>query len=500
MKKQTEEKKDHDVSKLDASMRTAYYLAKEFIPNSKFSSLIELQALNGCKELTGKVYSHHSSVTEMQECLAAVLAKSQNLQDLNDSPFLGVMIDETVNVTVHKKLIVFLRFIKNGEPNTVFFGNHTITAGDAAHRVNLVASNAAKNTQKIADFRRTLNNIHFFFKNSAARYERLRELHRAFEDSGFVSLKEPCSVRWLSLTKATESVFAHWQELVLALGEEARTNATAEGILRQMQTHSFVAIMHMMLDILPIIDRLNKCFQEQDVNLSKIKPSVLSAKQRLTDHLEEAGQTEQGFDGARTGTYKTQNLTYCGAANIQAYQAVRTDFIQTLIDNLDERFPPDQLDILSSLGTIFDAKMYPVGMHLLRQFGTDALDVVLNKFAPLPNNDLPENERKATLVNRDRARRDFPELKYALHVDRTKSFAEVCKMVILDFPDQYPDFAVLANIAMTIPVSSVPCERGFSVQNAIKTQSRARLGDTTTDNLMLISMQGPKNVKCASFK
>ena len=66
----------------------------------------------------------------------------------------------------------------------------------AAHRVALVASNAARDTQKVADCRRVLNNVHFYFKNSAQRYERLRELHPAFEESDFISLKEPCSVCW----------------------------------------------------------------------------------------------------------------------------------------------------------------------------------------------------------------------------------------------------------------------------------------------------------------
>ena len=39
-----------------------------------------------------------------------------------------------------------------------------------------------------------------------------------------------------------------------------------------------------------------------------------------------------------------------------------------------------------------------------------------------------------------------------------------------------------------IPVSSVPCERVFSVQNRVKTKMQSRLTDTHDDNLMLIAM------------
>ena len=48
------------------------------------------------------------------------------------------------------------------------------------------------------------------------------------------------------------------------------------------------------------------------------------------------------------------------------------------------------------------------------------------------------------------------ELKYTLQTHNPNSFAQACKTVIVDYADQHPDFAVLANIAPTIPASSVP--------------------------------------------
>ena len=90
-----------------------------------------------------------------------------------------------------------------------------------AHSCALVASSAAQRTNKINDFRATVNGVYKLLKYSAARYERLRQLHAALDQSDFQSLKEPCSVRWLSLSKATESIFANWPSLVLELEEES---------------------------------------------------------------------------------------------------------------------------------------------------------------------------------------------------------------------------------------------------------------------------------------
>ena len=228
----------------------------------------------------------------------------------------------------------------------------------AAHRVALVASNAARDTQKVADCRSVLNNVHFYFKNSAQRNERRRELHRAFEESDFISLKEPCSVRWLSFTKALENVFTNWEVLVMVMDQDGRSNPTAEGILRQLKAYWFVASMHMLLDVLPVIDRLHKCFQEENVHLSIIKPRVAAARGRLTELLNEPGDREKEFSGPQN-SYKDHNLVLCDAANVRAYTTMRASFLETLIDNLDNRFPQADMTILSALGDIFDVKMYP---------------------------------------------------------------------------------------------------------------------------------------------
>ena len=53
-------------------------------------------------------------------------------EEVDNCPFMGTLIDETVNITVNKKLIVFLRYVRDGSPHMVC-GNYmyTVPAGDA---------------------------------------------------------------------------------------------------------------------------------------------------------------------------------------------------------------------------------------------------------------------------------------------------------------------------------------------------------------------------------
>ena len=60
-----------------------------------------------------------------------------------------------------------------------------------------------------------------------------------------------------------------------------------------------------------------------------------------------------------------------------------------------------------------------------------------------------------------------------------------------EMQDQYPQMMKLLFLALTIPVSSVDCERGFSKKNLIKTKLRASLKTINVSTLMKMSVDTP---------
>ena len=80
-------------------------------------------------------------------------------------------------------------------------------------------------------------------------------------------------------------------------------------------------------------------------------------------------------------------------------------------------------------------------------------------------------------VAADRLIAVFKRFKDTLSGLRNLSFAEVRQHTIIDLEDRYPDYGALVNIALSLPISSVLCERGFGLQNAIRTPERSRLTD-----------------------
>ena len=45
------------------------------------------------------------------------------IKDINESPFFAVMLDETCDITIEKKLVIYRRYLKKGKVLVAFLGN-----------------------------------------------------------------------------------------------------------------------------------------------------------------------------------------------------------------------------------------------------------------------------------------------------------------------------------------------------------------------------------------
>ena len=132
------------------------------------------------------------------------------------------------------------------------------------------------------------------------------------------------------------------------------------------------------------------------------------------------------------------------------------------------------MSIVSALANIFDRQRYPPSNPIpgpLDHYATRELTVLTRHYA--------------TVLNGPRVQTDFNQFKRTLSgYGGDDTFATSCRIVIRNPAVQYPDFALLAKIAQVIPVSSVATERGFSVQNGIRTEAHSQLGEGRVSWLM----------------
>ena len=61
-----------------------------------------------------------------------------------------------------------------------------------------------------------------------------------------------------------------------------------------------------------------------------------------------------------------------------------------------------------------------------------------------------------------------------------------------EMQEQVPQMLKLLTLALTVPISSVDCERGFSKQNMLKTKIRAKLKTENVSTVMKMSVDTPQ--------
>lgn len=354
-------------------------------------------------------------------------AVEQNMiKELKSSPFLGLICDESSDVSNYKKVIIYLTYVnESGIGKTSFIDIIDINDGKAettlnstkavlqnldiklckivglgtdgapvmtgckgglgillknagasylvqthcsAHRVSLALSQAAKNIPRIKNIELILAQLYHFFYDSPVRESVLREINE-INEMPEVKLKEPKNVRWLSLYEAVKAVFKSFGSIVEALEliEQKKNDLNsvkAKGLLTKMKHADFSYLLSVILDVLEPIKKLNLIFQQQNVNFSKIKPMVTSCIEVLEHLKENEGMNEKKY---RESCEKNDDgsIIYQNVkiADKISNEAVKSEFISEVIKNLKRRFPETAVDVLNSLDAIFNPFNYPSTKH-----------------------------------------------------------------------------------------------------------------------------------------
>ncbi|KAJ8367403.1 hypothetical protein AAFF_G00318060 [Aldrovandia affinis] len=382
MKGHCEKANETSNKKLCSQLQVVFHMAKNDIACHQYVGLTDLLRAVKAPDFVSceGIYRHSDSVDDMEKALEDVVVKQLD-EKLKGSDFIGLIIDETVNITVDKKLIIYVKLEIKGRVEMCFLGNYDVHSGTArcifdkvvevlrernvelsrviglgsdgasvmmgkragvgallkkesafsiqvhcgAHRAALAALDAAKAVDQVGAYKRTIASVYSFYKHSASRTNHLHQLTAAFSNEDMTSLKQPCAVRWLSLHRAVEGIKRNWPALVIELNKEAvGGNAQAQGILGQIQPYCFIALTHALADVLPVMTKLNLVFQKDDVNLATIRPMVHASLAALTQLRDAPGPEEERFQAdCQEGMHKDVKVTHA-ALKEYAEPAIRT--------------------------------------------------------------------------------------------------------------------------------------------------------------------------------
>lgn len=534
---------------------TIYFAAKSELPSESINGLLQLQALNG----VSMKYKNLSwdSITDIQRSIAHVL-KSSIVDDIKESVFYGLTLDESTDLTVEKRLSICIRYVKAGTPNTQFLCNVPLEDGRAttivncvveslerlgislsscvslatdgaavmlgkksgvgvqilskyapfctithcvAHRLNLACTDTIKKDLYMSKFREKFSSLYIFISSSSNRTQTLKTIQKVLQEPE-LSIKEPYSIRWLGLKNAVEAVYESYSSVLATLARfTEEKNASAKGLYKYFNSYKVALITAFMLDVHTELAVLSCELQRQNLLMSELRPLVDGTLANL--------ESMKCRDGPALSKMKKRIKLENGEALLScekmAYQAsmeseverLRTEYLSKMKKNIKERFRKNDTDVYDDLGKVLEPMTVHDTIdsdeaieHLATFYGYEKKVKIVH--GNMIEGVQEEEKSVSPLLDAEKLQHEWPRLKGMISGAYSKlSTGNLCKRIILLHKDILPNCACLATIALCMQLTSVECERSFSIQNRLKNKYRSSLKDEKLDILLTISMLGP---------
>ena len=342
------------------ALKTTYFLAKEEIASSKLSALCDLLVMvnaDGIKHLSREdstrrgeqlTYRSNRSVTDFQKALSQVIEEDV-LRKIEWNDVIGLMTDETSDITVTHKMIVYIRaidpdlfearefFLADVELNSanaegitkkvlevleekkistrkitgigtdgaaVMSGKHSgfgarmqrqaspfaLQVHCVAHRLALASGQAADTVSIVKQYQSTVNSLYNFFQTSTKRSKALHKMQEVYHDHE-IALHATFSTRWLSFRGAVDAIRKSLPSLLQCLSEmNEEGDATATGHYRAVKKPTFILLTYLLSDVTNVLCKLSCLFQSEKLNFAAVQPLVKSTIATITNMKETPGQ------------------------------------------------------------------------------------------------------------------------------------------------------------------------------------------------------------------
>ncbi|CAB3998022.1 zinc finger 862-like [Paramuricea clavata] len=172
--------------------------------------------------------------------------------------------------------------------NPFLIGIHCIN-----HRLHLAVSKAAKDIKNVNTLSTILSTIYQHVNNSPNRLQKFKNLadvlgainHDNAPEEGneniapslkYLKFKRIFDIRWLSVGEAVKAVIHNYQPLLILLEEEAANDEpTSMGLLEKLSSYKYVALLHLLGDVVGATNHLCRIFQYRDISFSTLQSQVL---------------------------------------------------------------------------------------------------------------------------------------------------------------------------------------------------------------------------------
>ena len=313
---------------------------------------------------------------------------------------------------------------------------------------------------------------------------------------------KPSDTRWLAHERCVKAVKGSYSAIVNALNNiyEQTHEPEALGISKVLCKPATVSAIYLLDYALLQVAKLSRSLQAEKIYLTVIAPLVDVTINTLDDAILpvpnwvlELLDTKDDLEAATDIKITTESIT-------SFQDRVAKPFITMLKNNISSQFVSQ--DVVTSF-SIFDPKKVPTADSSgLLSYGEDSVDLLIEHYGA---------EQPAETVQGDGYTKEVlisPELRTEWKTFRSylskQPKGTLCSQLTELSTDEmlttiFPNISTLANICLTIPVSTASVERSFSQIKLIKIRIRNRIGQFSLSHLIKIAIEMPETLSDAEL-
>ena len=276
------------------------------------------------------------------------------------------------------------------------------------------------------------------------------------------------------------------------------TDSNTTPLAEFITTYKFVAFTALLSDALAIVTDLSKKFQTESMDGSAVSAHINVAMAALqgmkAESTAERGTHLSEFylslvetdvcneDGSKiVSTYHKGVKLECSDISEVEFLSLKDCFLESVIEGLEERLCNDSTAVLNAF-SLLEPQM---ARSVTREEKEKLLNLLDAHFKSKNASHTDEYNHVNVPALRTELGRLTPLFSGCYAGLR---FEGLARMLIIRHQNDYPQACKLAEIGLTLPVSTASCERGFSLQNRIKVKSRTRLLPENLEMLMKLAL------------
>jgi hypothetical protein len=394
-----------------------------------------------------------------------------------------------------------------------------------AHRLALCCADSADDMDYPDMAESVVNNISSFFNRSGKRVHELQRVAKEF-GAGRTKIVKSGKTRWLSRAGCVEVLLQLFVPLIQLFQNLSSSDDVAAALHQSASGYLFVGVVCGMADLLALLATLSQSFQHDTIDYSTVQDRLFQVRSTIVaEFLTRQAQDGESFnpnlsqdewdelwnrvlsDGVEsvfhepTSTHMAEFLsgsddTFRGVdlTNVdhKELHTWLTKFALAVMSRLAERFPEDDMKILSAL-EILNPLRVPTDPAKLASYGNKEVDVLCAHYGTPKK---VGSKICPPMIDPVQFRVEWRLFKHSLvkmktQIQKTKESSEDLIAAALDSGSVTAQIKVLLYVRIVLALNTSMCERGFSRMKLIKSALRNRIYIETLDALMCLSLVGP---------